>query len=590
MKWITRSITLFVCCIMGVSVQAAPVIEKPVVLPEAMLSVTVSDFHGFIDEVGAVAAKVSPMMNGAFIKSMIGMPIGDPYLSGIPEGKGLAIVALDVTNMFAVVELSEAQSTNYLNMVQSQGLLAKYDDGALLLARSPEALVKGESRVASVREILLGQSSSTLNVALQPAAIIERNAAAIDGVMQMLPIFMGQGLMQQPGATLDSAQSITQLLEGELRVLLSIASQCEVAEVILAPKDGSIQLSKTFEPKAGTRLATLLNSPTLSEEKPELHAGLLGAATILADFHLGNPEALGEFFGAEVATLLQAMQWGDVEVAGLVATTKKWFNIYSGTGCEAVTLGPDGNMKLAYIVGINDEAETLDVMRAMGADMAPFLKLYENLGMPMTMEFKENIGETNGVSIHQIAVKTDLSSMPEDQKIQMESMGMENMVYDIAIADDLLFYSELGGIAALMKRVKEPAEAELIQARNVYPAEGFYYFDLNMDGYMGFIAATLPDDPSVAMMKQQMGSLFKGVDPITSAGFKADGRVMWSMNIPGDLIAKIGQLGMMMQMQQMQQQQMGGNQGMSPSAPEPVDAPEPKADQPSQPSQPAPAP
>ncbi len=76
-------------------------------------------------------------------------------------------------------------------MARSQGLQAKYSNGALLLAKTPAALTKGESMAASAREALLGQPSSTLRVALQPAAMIERNSVAIDGFMQMLPMFMG---------------------------------------------------------------------------------------------------------------------------------------------------------------------------------------------------------------------------------------------------------------------------------------------------------------------------------------------------------------------------------------------------------------
>jgi hypothetical protein len=80
----------------------------------------------------------------------------------------------------------------------------------------------------------------------------------------------------------------------------------------------------------------------------------------------------------------------------------------------------------------------------------------------------------------------------------------------------------------------------------------------------------------------------QGVDPITSAGFRTDGLAMWSVNIPGDLIGKVGQISMMMQMQKMQQQQTGVGQGMPQPAPEPVDAPEAKPDD--QEPQAAPAP
>ena len=98
MKWIKSIAVVTVLAASVLHAQAA--FEKPVVMEDAMLSVTVSDFHGLMDEVGGVAAQISPMLNGTMIKSMMGMQLGDPGLAGIPVGSGLSIVALDRTNIF----------------------------------------------------------------------------------------------------------------------------------------------------------------------------------------------------------------------------------------------------------------------------------------------------------------------------------------------------------------------------------------------------------------------------------------------------------------------------------------------------------
>ena len=47
--------------------------------------------------------------------------------------------------------------------------------------------------------------------------------------------------------------------------------------------------------------------------------------------------------------------------------------------------------------------------------------------------------------------------------------------------------------------------------------------------------------------------MLQGADPVTSAGFSENEAVMWSINIPGELIGKIGQAAMMIQMRQVQQ-------------------------------------
>ncbi|MDF7825116.1 hypothetical protein P4B35_13920 [Pontiellaceae bacterium B12227] len=556
MKWI-KSITVLTVLTATV-LQSGAAVEKPVVMDEAMLSVTVSDFHGLMDEVGGVAAQVSPMMNGPMIKSMLGMQLGDPGLAGIPVGSGLSIVALDMTNIFAVVEVAEAQSASYISTAQSKGMMAKYVNGALILASSEAVLAKGAAKSDAVKNVLLAKRSPTLKIAMQPVAIMDRNKEAIDGFMQMLPALMGQSMMQQPGATLDSTASITKLLEGELRVLLSVAGQCDKVEVIVAPKDGSIKLSETFIPKAGTPLAALVNAPVKAEPNPKIQAGLLGDAAIKYDFHYANVDALGDFVSSEALKLVQEMNLEDINVDATIAAMQKWLDIYGGTGCEVVDFGEDGKMKVRYVTEISNEAKALDALKSMSTDMAPFLKLYEELGIPMALEFKENVREAAGTKVHQFVLKMDFTSMPAEQKEQMAGMGLDNMVYELAITDGKMFYSEPGAIEGLIQAVKAGKSTSKLQARTDYPAGGFYYFDLDMGAYMAFVAMMMPEVPEAAMMKQQMATMFDGVPPITSAGFKKDGCVQWGITIPGELLAKYGQMIMMAQMQQMQQ---GGGAG-----------------------------
>lgn len=521
-----------------------------------MISISIPNVHGFMNEVGLVAAKVQPAMNGDMLKMMIGMQLGDMNLAGIPANGGLSIVALDPTNIFAVIEVSEAQSSAYLNMAKAKGLQANYTNGAVVVAKEIAVLEKASGKAGAVQSTLLSDNGSVLSIAMQPASMIERNREAIDGFMQMMPAMMGMTMMQQPGATLESTQSITKILQAELLVLLSISEQCSETEIRLAPNGGSLVLSKTFVPMAGTPLANLVNAPAVKKENPKLHSGVLGDGTIKMDFLFASPKAFADFVALEGKEVAEAMQLEGVDSVALEKLMAKWVEIYSGTGCEVITFDED-QFSMRYVMEISDEAKALDALRTMNADMEPFLKMYEGMGMPMTMAFKENVREADGIKIHQFQTQVDISSMPADQQDAMKEMGIENMMYDLAITDGLMFYSEEGGMEALIKKVKSGADAPKISSRTTYPAGGFYYFDMDMGEYMAFAAKSMPDDPSTAMMKQQMETAFVGTPPITSAGFKKDGMVNWSVTIPGDLIATYGQMIMMAQMQAMQQPQMG---------------------------------
>ncbi|VGO13797.1 hypothetical protein PDESU_02354 [Pontiella desulfatans] len=547
-----------IACVAIVSVQAAPVIEKPAIMPEAMLSVTVSDVHGFIDEFGLVAAQSSPMMNGMMLKNLLGMQLGDPGLAGIAPGKGLAIVALDTTNIFAVIEVAEAQSAAYAGIATQKGMASTYSNGLLVLGGSEEQVAKGAGLSGRVQAKLLAKRSPTLRIAAQPAAIIERNNELIQGFLQSMPALLGASMMEAPGASTNSAATTAKILEGELRVLLSMSSQCKSGEVVLAPQGGSVKINETFVPMAGTALAKLVDSPSAPKGNPKVQSGLFGDGMVLVDFMMANPAALSDFIMAETENLFKTMQIKEVDVASLNGIMTKWMKLYSGAGCETFDFDADAGMSVNYLLEVNDEAASLALLKSMVKDMEPFMKLYESMGMPMKLVFKENVREHKGIKIHHLEMDISLEEMMAEQKKQMEALKMDNMGYDIAIFDGLMLYT-MGGtkIEGVIDRVKDnAATVSTVKARKVYPEGGFYYLDWDVARYMEMISAFMPDDAQSPFAPQVI-ALMQGVDPITSAGFRQDGRVMWSINIPGDLIAKLGQIGMMMQMQQMQQQQQG---------------------------------
>lgn len=541
MKWI-KHITV-VAVLASTAWHAHAAMEKPVVIDGAMLSITVSDFHGLIDEVGGVIEKIQPGMGG-MLKMMLGMQLGDPALTGIPVGSGLSVVALDKTQIFAVIEVAEAQSASYLSLAQSKGLQANYTNGVLVLALSEEILAKGIEQSDAVKNILLAKRSPTLRIALQPGLVLDQNQEALDGFMQMLPNLMGQGMMQQPGATLDLAESVTKLIEGELRVLLSLAEQCDKVEVVFAPEGGALTLSKTILPKAGTPLAALVNAPMKSKANPKIQSGLLGDATIKYDLHVANFEALGTFFGIEAKKVVQEMQLEEINVDAAMTLLQKWLKLYDGTSIESLAF-EDGKNKIRRVTGITDEALVLSALKSMPTDLAPLLGLYEEFGMPLVLEFKENVREVAGTKIHQFVLKMDLTSMPSEQSEPLKAMGLDHWIFDLAITDGLMFYSEPEAMEELIQRVTEGESTSPLKARSDYPAGGFYYLDLDVGEYMAIASMMMPDILEAATLKQTMKTLFEGVPSLTSAGFMQDGCMSWSVRIPGELLARLTMINQM---------------------------------------------
>ena len=329
--------------------------------------------------------------------------------------------------------------------------------------------------------------------------------------------------------------------------------------MVIAPEKGSIKISETYVPKAGTRLATLFNAPKTGKANPKIQSGHLGGGMMLFDFVMGNPDALAAFVVAESEQLIKEMEIKDVDLAKLIEAMGKWMKIYSGAGSETFDFDSEAGMSVNYLLAIDDEAAALGLLETFEEDMEPFFKLYADMGMPMKFEFEENVREHKGIKIHQLEMDIEMAEMPEDQRAQMEAMKLDDLKYDIAIFDGYMLYTVgTTKIETVIDRLKDSsATASPLKARSIYPSGGFYYLDFDMGKYATFVSSLIPGVGNPAM-KQQMATLFQNVEPLTSAGFKADGRVMWSVNVPGELIAKYGQMAMMMQMQKMQQQPVPG--------------------------------
>ncbi len=536
-------------------------IAAPAVMDDAVLSITVSDFHGLIDGLGSAAAQVSPMMNATTLKSLMGMQLGDPMLAGIPAGQGLAVVALDPTTVFGVIELSAGQLAAYTNKLGTMGMKCSYGDGVLVVAKEAPALAKGVAAADAVRGSLLAKRSPTLRIGIQPASYIAANSEQVQGLFQMMTSTMDKGLQLQAqiqGQTATpSPQGTVKILEGEMRVLLSFLNQVDAMEIVITPADGSLQIDQVIEPAAGSRLATLVNAPKKNRWNPKVQTGTAGSAAFMLDFLIENTEALSAFFLAETEQLISEMALETDSVQHMSAYMQKCMAICKGSVSESVLGGTSPGLNMDYVMEVADEKAALDLLRNMQADMKAtgFLDFYESMGMPMSLEFKEKVRQHKGVDIHQFRAKISLDQMPAIQRQQMEAMNLTNMKYEVAILNGLMAYA-MGdtSIESMIDRIKGAAGASPLVARTVFPAGGFYYGDVDIGRYMEFVTSIMPEMPGNPVPFDKIITTLQGAPPITSAGHNSGGLVQWSLNIPADLLARIGQAALAIQMQKMQQQ------------------------------------
>ena len=537
-------------CVTGVS--HAAMIEKPVVIKEAMLSATVSDLHGFIDGIGSVASQINPMLNGMMIKMQLGAQIGDPGLSGLAPGSGLAVVLMDPTNVFAVAEIEEAQKDLYAGLVEGMGLSVKYSEGLLVACSDESQLDKYAALAPAVQQQLLAKRSPSIRVSCEPQALISRYENEIQTGLQMMISGMQ---MELDGSGMD----VSRLLEGEVRVLLSLARQCATAEIELDPRNGTIRVNETVVAVPESHLNALLKASAANTATAGLHCGVLKTSAVSYDGLLPNSEALATFIKVEAAELASAMSLSEDALTNWVDCYKKWLDISTGTVCETFGFGENGTfMSYRGAMAVKADAKVVDLFKAMGDDMKPILAMYEKAGVPMSIEFTENARAYKEIKIHQLK----MAFSPVNPEIQMvfEMMKLTDFTMDIALVDGTLLYAMGDKIEELIDRVQDTdLNAKKLAARGVYPSGGTCYIDVDIVKYIRGLIEILPEEAAgdMAEMKPFL-SILDGSDPITMAAFQDNGAAQFSLNIPESLISKIGQAAMMamMQMQQGMQMQM----------------------------------
>lgn len=526
------------------SMDTGPAIDAPVTMNDAKLSVTVSDLPGFLDEAGQVAAQVSPMINGTMLKMMLGSKVGDPQLTGIAPSNGLAVVMMSETNFFAVLEVAPALADTYTQSLQGLGLLAEMQDDLLVVAMDSEQLAAAKPLASTVQaELLAADRSASLRVAVRASDVVSSYEPMINAGLEKMLAEMKQG-MAAAGEPMD----VSKVLEAEVTVLLSLARQVDAYELVVLPVDGGIHTEETIQPVAGSRLAAYCDAPAEQDWNSEISSGLLPEKSMF-EFEgcLRRPAALQSFVHGEVDNLVQSMGIDSSVKDDWNAYMDRWFDAMGSTFCESIFSADDNPFGFAVFCDVVDEDAMLEAYRTMSDDLEAIglFTFYESMGMPLSMVFEENADSYSGVSIHNFKMNYDLSGMTSEETAMMKSM-LGDMTYRLAIHDGVMAASYdsstmQSAINKLQGGVVPPSQ---MAARDVFPAGGIFYADLDVGAYFAFasslVPAGVPQGGAVQMM-DMIGTTLEGADPIVFSAYCNSGRFKFCSQISPVLIARIAQ-------------------------------------------------
>ncbi|MBC8205701.1 MAG: redoxin family protein [Kiritimatiellaeota bacterium] len=531
-------------------VDVGPPIEAPASLDEAMVTFTISDLPGFLDETGTVVSQIAPMMGGPMLKTMLGSKLGDPELTGFAPGKGLAVVMLNPSNVFAVAEVESTQVVSYVQSVQSMGLVAKQQDGLLLIANDEAQLVAAGLLAVKVQaDLLEAKRDPSLRISLKPSALIAENEKRItEGLQQML-------VKMEQAAVSNDVMNTQQILKAELQVFLSLGRQVESVETTLKPVAGGIHLSKILQPVGGSRFAAYCNAPALNDYNPLVQSEMLPDGVIEMEFCMRNPDALVEFFSGEAANLSEVMDLDPAMVAQWTEYMTRWMKAMGSTVCESVFTEGGNPVGFTILEDVKDEASLMEALRNISADLekAGCFKLYQSMGMPMSVDFKENTRKVADVNVHQLKMDFEMENIPPEQAEAMKAM-MGDMSFDLAIYKDVLIYtSGEGAVEKVIEKLNSGgAPVSQLAARAAFPSGGMYYADFDMGGYFGLISSFMGEVPEASAMFEKFTAVMKGAEPVVMSGYLNSGRMKFCSQLPADLLVRFAQAGQLIAMENMQ--------------------------------------
>lgn len=510
--------------------------------------------------VEAVEEALKPGMPGTDpeLIARLGGLLQDPGLEAFPDDAGLAMILMtgEMPVNVIVLEVDEAKSDGYAQLLAAQGMVTETVGGLLVAAPTQETLdaVRGEiAKTAGLEGSGAGPITLDVNVEALAAQFGPMAELKIQETVDSIVAF--QALAQQQDAQAmppGGAADVAKILEMEMRGLYNVVSEIRTLRLSFDMTPQGLRIDKTVTAMPGTNLAKLMAAPrpkadeTVAAIAPGDSVMRFAAPSI-------NSSAMMEFFESEMKAVAEAMQLPGDEIKGVMEMMAASKAIYgSAMGGSMMPIGgpmTDGS----WAVRIEDPAAALAFLEELPGifEESGMFQFYEDLGMSMELGFQSDVSEYDGVSIHEMSVSVNLPQMSQDPMMAM----MKDVKYHIACVDDILVYA-IGdqSVEKLIDAAKtgQYAGAEPLYAQTIYAPAANGYFDFDLSGYMQSVVKMIsaqPGQEQVAMQMTMAANMFNGVKPLAGAWSISPEAIHGSVMIPGELIARLGgQAMMIMQM------------------------------------------
>ncbi len=556
-------VLLALLCAVGASGQtpfgSAESAPMPTSLDEAVVVVTVGDLNGLLENVGSLIQQFNPMMTGQMLKGQVGAFFEDPMFEGFPPGSGATFLVFPSAGepfLVGYIEVAPSKIDSYLAAIKKQGDEAIKADGLIVLGDNASHLALGQKFAAQVKQqYLSGQGKPSLKAVLNMDKLVAFvEPLAVNNFFPMMANqakMMAQAQAGAPGAVGQptAAQMETQMkiLEAEVRGLLNVSKQVKTVDLEILVNQSGVRIEEGIHAKTGSDLARFFESR--SAPVSSLTA-LLPAKGALRGVMSYNTAALENLVKKEAEVLFNQMQTTGPDRKLIQDWIDMTFGIYAGGYAADMMTPGDSLLGGSMIYTVKDPTEALKMMESMSEKMKGMLKMYEDMGMPMSIDFQKNVGKHKDVDIHRFSLDIDMSSAGPEAERMMKVMMGERMSYDVAIIDKTMVYTmgdnKIEEMIDAVKNKSHPGNLPL-KAQQVYGPKAMAYADIRVPELASRIVSVVQKfNPAMGSQAAGFVGLLQGAAPITMAGFWSDGTsARFSVDIPSGLMIKVSQAVMM---------------------------------------------
>ncbi|NQU42956.1 hypothetical protein HQ520_06705 [bacterium] len=525
-----RSLCVVILClsslmlIFGASAQQQPMYQAPAPLSlnEALVMVHVGNVTGFLDQAGLLAQKIEPSMNGAALKSMVGMYLNDPSLAGMPGDSG-ALIAIFGTGMMTFLEVQPDQASAYTSALSAQGMAAETASSLLVSSRNP-SLMQGAKILAPQAKVEMAKrrAGSNIQATVHMDRVLAQMGPQIQGMLSMMES-MQSNPMSRVGfrAFYLAAQEVTQL------------------DLDLSPGAEGLAAEFVVLPKAGSSLSQFFAAPTQSVDGLMNYLPSNGAVRGVFAINADAYASLMENLAGQAFEQLGTPQQDRDAVMNMLRNS----SMMQGNASAVDMFTPGGSLFTgSQIYKVENPEQATELMEQSMEQVKQMFQGQQQTDVEMSFDFQKNAREYKGIPIHKLNMKVE---GPEVQG------ALADFQYEMAVVKDYVV-NAMGSssVEKLIDAVQSGSnpEAKDLTAKSEYSGADAY-IDIDLGRLMESLASSMGQMAGQADTAQMdaMGQAFAGARPVTMGAFMDAGAARLKFDVPAGIVSAIGNMNRQMQ-------------------------------------------